>query len=151
MALFPKFASTAPASDATAIAETMQAGSAPGTEPGGERVGLPLLGRMPLARQQRLLIALLIVALVALNAFFAAAEYSLLSVRRTQLEHLARRGNARARLVQTLISDIGLMISGTLLGMAVVSSVKLKMKQVYITATSSVVTRKPSVPAVPQP
>lgn len=35
--------------------------------------------------------------------------------------------------------------------MAVVSSVKLKMKQVYMTATSSVVTRKPSVPAVPQP
>jgi hypothetical protein len=37
------------------------------------------------------------------------------------------------------------------LGIAVVSSVKLKMKQVYITATISVVTKKPRVPAAPQP
>ena len=36
-------------------------------------------------------------------------------------------------------------------GMAVVSSVKLKMKQVYMAATISAVTRNPRVPATPQP
>lgn len=65
--------------------------------------------------------ALLIAGLIALNAFFAAAEYALLSVRRTRVEQLAREGDTRARLVQTLLSDIGLLISGTQLGMTVVS------------------------------
>jgi magnesium and cobalt exporter, CNNM family len=64
---------------------------------------------------------LLIAALVSLNGFFAASEYSLLSVRRTRLEQLARQGNVHARLALRLLSDIGLLISGTLLGMAVVS------------------------------
>ena len=58
--------------------------------------------------------ALLIVGLIALNAFFAAAEYALLSVRRTRIEQLAREGDTRARLVQALLSDIGLLISGGL-------------------------------------
>jgi putative hemolysin len=68
-----------------------------------------------------LLKGLLILGLVAMNAFFAAAEYALLSVRRTRVEQLVREGNPRARLVQTLIADIGLLISGTQLGMTVVS------------------------------
>lgn len=64
---------------------------------------------------------LVIFTLVGLNAFFAASEYSLLRVRRTRIEQLVREGNSRARLVQTLLSDIGLLISGTQLGMTVVS------------------------------
>jgi CBS domain containing-hemolysin-like protein len=68
-----------------------------------------------------LLKGLLILGLVALNAFFAAAEYALLSVRRTRVEQLVREGDFRARLVQTLLADVGLMISGTQLGMTVVS------------------------------
>ncbi len=68
-----------------------------------------------------LLRGLFIVGLVALNAFFAASEYALLSVRRTRLEQLAREGEARARLAQALLEDIGLVISGTQLGVTVVS------------------------------
>jgi len=68
-----------------------------------------------------LLKGLLILGLVGLNAFFAAAEYALLSVRRTRIEQLTREGNARARLVQSLLADIGMLISGTQLGMTVVS------------------------------
>lgn len=64
---------------------------------------------------------LLILCLVAVNAFFAAAEYALLSVRRTRLEQLAREGEPGARLVQTLLADVGLLISGTQLGVTVVS------------------------------
>ena len=68
-----------------------------------------------------LLRGLIIVSLIAFNAFFAAAEYALLSVRRTRVEQLAREGNAGARCVQTLLADVGLLISGTQLGMTVIS------------------------------
>ncbi|PYV20549.1 MAG: hypothetical protein DMG24_22445, partial [Acidobacteria bacterium] len=64
---------------------------------------------------------LLIVALVALNAFFVTAEYALLSVRRTRIEQLAREGDVRARLVQALLGDFGLLISGTQLGVTIAS------------------------------
>ncbi len=63
----------------------------------------------------------IILGLIALNAFFAAAEYALLSVRRTRVEQLVREGDARARSVQTLFADVGLLISGTQLGMTVIS------------------------------
>jgi len=65
--------------------------------------------------------ALLIAGLIALNAFFVAAEYALLSVRRTRLEQLAREGESRARLVLTLLSDVGLLFSGIQLGITVAS------------------------------
>ncbi len=68
-----------------------------------------------------LLKVLLILGLVGANAFFAAAEYALLSVRRTRLEQWAREGKAGARLAQTLLADIGLLIAGTQLGVTVVS------------------------------
>ena len=68
-----------------------------------------------------LLKAFLILALVALNAFFVAAEYALLSVRRTRLEQLANEGNPRARLVLTLVSDMVALFSGTQLGITVIS------------------------------
>src|SRR5208337_389228 len=60
-----------------------------------------------------LLRGLLILGLVGLNAFFAATEYALLSVRRTRIEQLVREGDPRARLVQALLADIGSLISGT--------------------------------------
>ncbi len=72
MALFPKFATTAPPSDVTAIADAgMQASVAAAAELESGRIGLPLLGRMPLARQQRMLIVLLIAALLLLGAGLA--------------------------------------------------------------------------------
>ena len=46
---------------------------------------------------------LLIVALVMLNAFFAAAEMALVSVRRTRIKQLVEEGNAKARTVLTLL------------------------------------------------
>lgn len=68
-----------------------------------------------------LLRGLLILGLIALNAFFAAAEYALLTVRRTRVEQLAQAGEPRAKAVQTLLADIGLLISATQLGVTVVS------------------------------
>jgi putative hemolysin len=63
----------------------------------------------------------IIAALVALNAFFVATEYSLLSVRRTRLEQLSNEGNSRAKLVLTLLSDMVALFSGTQLGVTVIS------------------------------
>src|SRR5208337_2736876 len=68
-----------------------------------------------------LLRGLLILGLIGLNAFFAATEYALLSVRRTRIEQLVRAGDPRARLVQALLTDIGSLISGTQLGVTIVS------------------------------
>jgi len=63
----------------------------------------------------------LIIGLLALNAFFVAAEYALLSVRRTRMEQLANEGNPRAHLVLDLLSDMVALFSGTQLGITVVS------------------------------
>jgi len=68
-----------------------------------------------------LLRGLLILGLIALNAFFAAAEYALVSVRRTRIEQLVREGDGRARMVRALTADMGLLISATQLGITVIS------------------------------
>ncbi len=68
-----------------------------------------------------LLKALLITGLVALNAFFVATEYALLSVRRTRLEQLSNEGNSQANLVLTLLSDMVELFSATQLGITVIS------------------------------
>ncbi len=60
--------------------------------------------------------ALVIFLLVAVNAVFVAAEYSLLSVRRTRLDQLASEGDPRARRVLSLFADIGLLFSSIQLG-----------------------------------
>jgi magnesium and cobalt exporter, CNNM family len=65
--------------------------------------------------------ALLIAVLVAMNAFFVAAEYALLSVRRTRLEQLSKEGKTRARMVLSLLSDVGLLFSGIQLGITIAS------------------------------
>ena len=63
-----------------------------------------------------LLKASLIIGLVALNAFFVATEYALLSVRRTRLEQLGNEGVSQAKLVLSLLSDMVALFSGTQLG-----------------------------------
>ena len=68
-----------------------------------------------------LLRALAIFLLVAVNALFVAAEYSLLSVRRTRLEQLASEGDLRARRVLSLLSDVGLLFSSIQLGITTAS------------------------------
>ena len=68
-----------------------------------------------------LLKGLLIVGLVALNAYFVAAEYALLSVRRTRIEQLAREGHSQARLAQALLADMSTLFSGIQLGITVSS------------------------------
>ena len=46
---------------------------------------------------------LAVMALVAVNGFFAAAEFSLVAVRASNVRQLIEQGDARARVVQELL------------------------------------------------
>jgi magnesium and cobalt exporter, CNNM family len=60
-----------------------------------------------------------ILALVAMNGFFAAAEFSLVAVRLSRVRQLVERGNASARIVQELLGDLQRVVSGVQVGMTV--------------------------------
>jgi putative hemolysin len=62
-----------------------------------------------------------VAALVATNAFFVAAEFSLVSVRRTRVEELISRGNLTAKTVQHAIADPDRFIAATQLGITLAS------------------------------
>lgn len=55
------------------------------------------------------------------NAFFVAAEFALVSVRRTRIEELVAQGNNTARVVKRLISDPDRFIAATQLGITIAS------------------------------
>lgn len=59
--------------------------------------------------------------LVLANGFFVAAEYSLVSVRRTRIDELASSGNRMARLAQRAKADPNRFISATQLGVTMTS------------------------------
>ena len=62
-----------------------------------------------------------VLLLVAANAFFVAAEFSLVASRRTRIETWARRGDLKAKLALKAIQSIDRYISATQLGITVAS------------------------------
>jgi putative hemolysin len=64
---------------------------------------------------------LTIPALVALNAFFVAAEFGLVAVRRTQVEQLVLQGVHGARAVEAAVTHITRYIAATQLGITLAS------------------------------
>jgi len=68
-----------------------------------------------------LLRVLLIVFLVAANAFFAAAEFALVSVRETRIEHLINARRIGARILQRLHRHLDDVVTGVQLGVTIVS------------------------------
>jgi putative hemolysin len=68
-----------------------------------------------------LLRVLLILLLVAANAFFAAAEFSLISVRDTRIQQLIESGRVGARNVQRLHLHLDEVVNGVQLGITIVS------------------------------
>lgn len=68
-----------------------------------------------------LLRVLLILLLVAANAFFAAAEFSLVSIRDTRIQQLIASGRAGARIVQRLHQHLDEVVNGVQLGITMVS------------------------------
>jgi magnesium and cobalt exporter, CNNM family len=62
-----------------------------------------------------------VVLLVATNAFFVAAEFALVASRRTRLEALIRRGDRKAMVAKRAIQSLTRYISGTQLGITLTS------------------------------
>ena len=68
-----------------------------------------------------LLRVLLVVFLVAANAFFAAAEFALVSVRETRIQQLIEARRIGARILQRLHRNLDEVVNGVQLGVTVVS------------------------------
>ncbi|MGB6625255.1 MAG: hemolysin family protein [Candidatus Acidiferrales bacterium] len=62
-----------------------------------------------------------ILALIAINAFFAAVEFSLVAVRHSRIRQLVELGDMRARVVESLITDLGTVVSGVQVGITLTS------------------------------
>jgi CBS domain containing-hemolysin-like protein len=64
---------------------------------------------------------LLVLLLVLLNAFFVAAEFALVAVRRSKIDQMAADGDRSAAVVQRALSQLDRYISGTQLGITLAS------------------------------
>src|SRR5881409_966458 len=62
-----------------------------------------------------------VVTLVLANAFFVAAEFSLVAARRTRIEAMIRRGDRKARTVRKALQDLYRQLSAAQLGITVAS------------------------------
>jgi CBS domain containing-hemolysin-like protein len=64
---------------------------------------------------------LAILALVVINGFFAAAEFSLVTVRMSRVRQLVDKGSRRAKVVQRLAGQLDLVLSGVQVGITLTS------------------------------
>ncbi len=64
---------------------------------------------------------LAVVLLVLANAFFVAAEFALVALRRTRIEAMVRRGDRKAKTVQSALQDLYRQLSAAQLGITVAS------------------------------
>lgn len=62
-----------------------------------------------------------VLVLVALNGFFAAAEFSLVAVRLSRVRQLVAKGDLRARIVENLLGDLHRVVSGVQVGITLTS------------------------------
>jgi putative hemolysin len=62
-----------------------------------------------------------VLALIGLNGFFAAAEFTLVAVRLSRVRQLVVKGNLRARVVEILVGDLRRVVSGVQLGITLSS------------------------------
>src|SRR4051812_26814463 len=63
----------------------------------------------------------IVLVLVLANAFFVAAEFALVAVRRSRIDEMAARGDAGARVVQRTLKELDRYISATQLGITLAS------------------------------
>jgi len=62
-----------------------------------------------------------VLLLVAANAFFVASEFSLVAVRSTRIQQLKETGDPRAFVVESLLKDLDRILSGVQLGITMAS------------------------------
>ena len=63
----------------------------------------------------------IILFLLFVNAFFIAAEFSLVKVRKTRLEQLCNEGNSNAKKALKLVNDVNRMLAAAQLGVTIAS------------------------------
>ena len=63
----------------------------------------------------------IILFLLFVNAFFVAAEFSLVKVRKTRLEQLSNEGNSSAKKALKLVNDVNRMLAAAQLGVTIAS------------------------------
>ena len=63
----------------------------------------------------------IILFLLFINAFFVAAEFSLVKVRKTRLEQLCNEGNSNAKKALKLVNDVNRMLAAAQLGVTIAS------------------------------
>ncbi len=68
-----------------------------------------------------LLRGLAVAVLIAANAFFVASEFALVASRRTRVEAMVRRGDRKAKTVQTALQDLYRQLSAAQLGITLAS------------------------------
>ncbi len=64
---------------------------------------------------------LVVLVLILLNGFFVAAEFALVSVRKTRIEELVHQGNRKAKRVHRALSHLDTYIAATQLGITMAS------------------------------
>lgn len=84
--------------------------------------------------------------LVGLNAFFAMTEFSLVAVRLSRVRQLVEKGNPSAKIVESLLGDIGRVVSGVQVGITLASLMLGYLGEVTL---ASILT--PMVRAIPRP
>ncbi|HUJ31363.1 MAG TPA: hemolysin family protein [Candidatus Acidoferrum sp.] len=84
--------------------------------------------------------------LIGLNAFFAAVEFSLVAVRLSRVRQLVERGDPRAKIVESLLSDLGRVVSGVQVGMTITSLLLGYLGEISLAGILT-----PLVEAIPRP
>ncbi len=59
--------------------------------------------------------------LIAINAFFSASEFSLVAVRLSRIRQLVQQSDPRAKIVESLLGDLGRVVSGVQVGLTIAS------------------------------
>jgi putative hemolysin len=89
---------------------------------------------------------LAVLALIGINAFFAATEFSLIAVRLSRVRQLVEEGDPRAKIVESLLSDLGRVVSGVQVGITLAS-----LALGYIGEITLAGILRPVVEAIPRP
>ena len=87
-----------------------------------------------------------VLLLVGINAFFAATEFSLVAVRVSRVRLLVEEGDPRAKIVESLLSDLGRVVSGVQVGITLTS-----LSLGYIGEITLARILAPLVEAIPSP
>src|SRR5699024_7915546 len=91
---------------------------------------------------------ILVVVLLLANAFFVAAEFTLVSARADRLEALVERGYSRARIVINASKRISLMLSGAQLGITICSLLLGRLGEPTVASALRELFSASSIPAV---